>query len=87
MSSKEDFLFSKSGSRSVTVEQLDQLMNYCLDPKTGRFSWIVHCIKLVAVFAYIYTRKQIVDEDWKYSKQRNQLRRIKNNRSIVEEDI
>ena len=83
---KQEFLNLNSRQRAVTVDQLDTLMNFCMSPKTGKFAWIVHCIKLVAVFAYIYTRKQIVDEDWESSKQRYQMERIKKHRSDVEED-
>ena len=81
---KKQFVIN-STQKSLTIDQLDALMVYCLSPKTGKFAWIVHCIKLIAICAYVYTRKQLVEDDWEASKQRYEKSRIVSNRNSVEE--
>jgi len=83
---KQEFIVN-STQKSLTIDQLDRLMQWSLDPKSGKFSAIIHCIKIFAVFAYVYTRKQLVDESWHISVQRSNLESIEKNRRAVEEEL
>ena len=82
---KEEFLRNNAQTQ-VTVEQLDDLMTWVQQPKTFKFSFVIHVIKLFAVFAYLYTRAKILDETWHISKNLHEVDQVKGNRKELESD-
>lgn len=85
--SEQDSQVVKHAQSKITVEQLDELMEWVLQPKGLKFSWIIHVIKLLAIFAYLYCRNMIIQQTWDISLQKYERDRIKDNRKQVEDDL
>lgn len=84
--SKSEFI-AKHAQSKITVEKLDELMDYAMNPKKHKFAWVIHVIKLVSIFLYLFCRKQILDETWEISLQQYEQDRVNKNREVVEDDL
>jgi len=69
--------------QTITVEKLDSLMDWAMDPKSGKVAFIFHAIKIFAVFAYVWTRDKLVEEAWHLSRQKYEQERSARNRREV----
>lgn len=86
METEEKFL-AQHAQTKITVEKLDELMDFAMNPKGLRFSWLIHIVKLISVFLYLYCRKQLLKETWTISVQRYEQDMVNNNRAEVEDDL
>jgi hypothetical protein len=67
----------------VSVERLDKLMDWVEKNPAGTLEVIVSLAKLAAVFAYIWTRNKLVDQEWEIRKQEYARKQASGNRAEI----
>ena len=70
----------------ITVEKLDELVEWITDSKAGKILSIVALVKLVAVFIYLFIRKRIIDDEWMIFKQEYEQQQKNLNRTEIDEE-
>lgn len=72
----------------ITVEQLDEMFDWVMNPKKAKLAWAIHIVKFVAVALYLYCRKQISEDTAVLSKQKFENTSIQNTRKEIDgEDL
>ena len=67
----------------VSVERLDQLMEWVDKNPSGTLEVVFALVKLLAVFAYIWTRNKLVDQEWEIRKQEFARKQTIGNRTEI----
>lgn len=57
----------------VSVERLDQLMAWVEKDPVGKLELVLSLVQLLAVFAYIWVRNKLVEQEWESKKQAHLL--------------
>lgn len=78
--------YKKYQTKLVDLASLDKLMGIILDSSTSWFKTILACIQILAFFAYLWARKQIIDEAMMLAKQEYEQGRTNSNRNDLNRD-
>ena len=78
---------SEDKNQSITVEQLDEMFFWVMNPRKAKHAWIIHLIKLVAVYLYLFSRSKLVEESWRQEKNEYMKKQILENRDEINSRI
>lgn len=79
--------YSKFRTKHITIDQLDEMVNFVLESPNGKYGSIIAGLKLLVIFAYVWTRKRLVDEDMQMFKQEYEQRQsVGAKAEIINED-
>lgn len=70
----------------ISVSQLDEMMNWLNKNPTNKLEVIFGLCQMLAVFAYIYVRSKLVDQEWEIQKQKYARDQITDNKQEILND-
>ena len=67
----------------LTLEQLDEMFYWIMNPREAKFAWVINLVKLVAVAGYLWSRSRIKDESHQLEKQTYERKSV----NVVREEL